>query len=138
MSENQAGGQKGKATTDHRIRKMNQNLTATIYTKYAEKREIKIKDSIRQGGVLSVLQYGWLIDDISKEITKKQPRHPSHNFRLDSLLLVHIILGLRHIWLHHCVFASSFRTARKWLQWLFPCCPLLGRLICLLAVLFCF
>ena len=51
------------------IRKMNQNLTATINTKHGETREIKIKDSIRQGGVLSVLQYALLIDEISKEIT---------------------------------------------------------------------
>ena len=31
----------------------------------------KIKDSIRQGGVLSVLQYALLIDEINKEITKE-------------------------------------------------------------------
>ena len=34
-------------------------------------REIRIKDSIRQGGVQSVLQYALLIDEINKEITKK-------------------------------------------------------------------
>ena len=33
---------------------INTNLTATIQTKYGNTREIKIRDSIRQGGVLSV------------------------------------------------------------------------------------
>ena len=123
MTENQAGGQKGKATTDHLlilnetineirnqgkpvymafldvtkaydkawldaimyvmhkegltgpewdlVKKMNENLTAKISTKHGDTREIKIKDSIRQGGVLSVLQYALLIDEINKEITKE-------------------------------------------------------------------
>ena len=31
---------------------------------------IKIKDSIRQGGVLSVLQYATVMDEIAKEIQK--------------------------------------------------------------------
>ena len=50
------------------IKKLNENLTATIHTKYGPTRKIRIKDSIRQGGVLSVLQYALLMDKINKEI----------------------------------------------------------------------
>ena len=123
MSENQAGGKKGKATVDHiavlneaihharksnkqvyihfldvtkaydkawldaimyvmhkegldspewqTIKLLNENLTAVIKTKHGDTREIKITDSIRQGGVLSVAQYALLMDEISKEIEKK-------------------------------------------------------------------
>ena len=124
ITENQAGGQKGKATSDyilllketvgvirgrrkpvymafldvtkaydkawldaiifvmHKegltspewevIRKMNEGITATIMTKYGMTREIKIKDNIRQGGVLSVAQYALLMDEINKEITENK------------------------------------------------------------------
>ena len=44
--------------------------TATIKTKYGNTREIKIRDSIRQGGVLSVLMYATLMDEIAEEINK--------------------------------------------------------------------
>ena len=54
------------------IRKMNEDITATIMTKYGMTREIKIKDSIRQGGVLSVAQYTLLMDEINKEITENK------------------------------------------------------------------
>ena len=50
------------------IKKLNENLTATIHTKYGPTRKITIKDSIRQEGVLSVLQYALLMDEINKEI----------------------------------------------------------------------
>ena len=53
------------------IKKLNENLTAKIATKYGETRKIKIKDSIRQGGVLSVLEYGVLMDEINKDIQKE-------------------------------------------------------------------
>ncbi len=53
------------------IRKLNQNLTARIRTKDGLTRPIEIKDSIRQGGVLSVAQYALLMDEISKEIAKE-------------------------------------------------------------------
>ena len=48
------------------IKKLNKNVTATIQTKYGLTRKIKIKDSIRQGGFLSVLQYALLMDEINK------------------------------------------------------------------------
>ena len=52
------------------IKKLNENLAAKITTKYGETRKIQIKDSIRQGGVLSVLKYGVLMDEINKDIKK--------------------------------------------------------------------
>ena len=52
------------------IKTLNENLTAKLITKYGMTRDIKIKDSIRQGGVLSVIQYALLIDEINKEIEK--------------------------------------------------------------------
>ncbi len=53
------------------VKKMNSELRAQIQTKYGLTREIKIKDSIRQGGVLSVIEYAALIDEISKELHHK-------------------------------------------------------------------
>ena len=122
ITEAQAGGQKGKSTTDHLlilknsinkirsnhkpayiafldvtkaydkawldammyvmhkegtpldlwkiIKDLNTNLTAKLETKYGLTRKINIKDSIRQGGVLSVIQYALIMDEINKEIQK--------------------------------------------------------------------
>ena len=53
-------------------RKLNTNLRATIRTKYGNTRQIQIRDSIRQGGVLSVLQYATIIDEIAKELNQRQ------------------------------------------------------------------
>ena len=48
--------------------KMNIGLTARIRTKHGLTRKLTIKDSIRQGGVLSVIEYAMLMDEITKEI----------------------------------------------------------------------
>ena len=53
------------------IKKLNENLTAKILTKYGPTRLIQIRDSIRQGGVLSTTLYGVTMDEISKEIGKE-------------------------------------------------------------------
>ncbi len=53
------------------VKNLNENFTAKVETKYGKTREIRIKDSIRQGGVLSVVQYALLMDEISKEILTK-------------------------------------------------------------------
>ena len=50
------------------VKRMNSNLKTTIQTKYGPTRKISIKDSIRQGGVLSVILYALLMDEISKEM----------------------------------------------------------------------
>ena len=46
-------------------------LKAQIKTKDGITRPIKIKDSFRQGGVLSVLQYATVMDEIAKELDKE-------------------------------------------------------------------
>ena len=53
------------------VKKLNENLTAKIQTKYGLTRTIKILDSIRQGGVLSTTMYGALMDEIAKELKKE-------------------------------------------------------------------
>ncbi len=50
------------------VRKLNSNLKAKVQTKHGLTREITIRDSIRQGGVLSVIEYATLIDEIAKEL----------------------------------------------------------------------
>ena len=131
ISEAQAGGQKGKSTSDHirahndlitlgreskkpvyvtyldvtkaydkawldailyvllkqgltdptwtAIKNLNKNLTAEIKTKYGPTRPIKIKDSIRQGGVLSVIMYAILMDEIAKAIKQENLGIPLPN-----------------------------------------------------------
>ena len=50
---------------------MNDDLKkAKVRTKQGETRTIKIRDSVRQGGVLSVTLYATLMDEIPKEINK--------------------------------------------------------------------
>ena len=51
--------------------KLFSQLTANIQTRYGPTREIKIRDSIRQCGILSVIENAILIDEISKEIRKR-------------------------------------------------------------------
>ena len=61
------------------VKELSSNLKATLKTKYGNTREIQIKDSIRQGGVLSVIQYALLMDEINKEIIKKyRPKTELH------------------------------------------------------------
>ncbi len=48
------------------VKKLNENLTARVKTKYGLTRKIQIKDSIRQGGVLSVAQYAVLMDEYTR------------------------------------------------------------------------
>ena len=54
------------------IRKLNENLKAQVETKHGTTREITMKDNIRQGGVLSVMMYAVLMDEIAKEIERKE------------------------------------------------------------------
>ena len=49
-------------------KELSNNLTARINTIHGQTREINIQDSIRQGGVLSVIQYANLIDEIAKDL----------------------------------------------------------------------
>ena len=54
------------------VKRLNENLTARIQTKYGLTRLIKILDSIRQGGVLSTTMYGATMDEISKNIQNEE------------------------------------------------------------------
>ena len=62
-------GIKGKHWTI--TKKLNENLAAIIQTNHGYTRKVEIKDSISQDGILSVLQYANLMDEITKEIAKK-------------------------------------------------------------------
>ena len=48
------------------IKKINESLTTEISTKHGLTRKIKITDSIRQGGVLSVILYALMMDETNK------------------------------------------------------------------------
>ena len=52
-------------------KKLSDKLKAQVQTKYGNTREFTIEDSIRQGGVLSVIQYANLMDEIAKNINSK-------------------------------------------------------------------
>ena len=60
-------GVKGKNL--HMVQKLNSNLTAKIHTRHGLTREIRIRDSIRQGGVLSVVEYEMKSQKSSKYTT---------------------------------------------------------------------
>ena len=49
-------------------KKLNEEIEAKVRTKHGLTRTIKIRDSIRQGGILSVIEYGNMMDEITKEI----------------------------------------------------------------------
>ena len=50
------------------VKNLNENLIARVRTKHGTTRDIRIKDSIRQGGVLSVTMYATMMDEIAEEI----------------------------------------------------------------------
>ena len=169
MSENQAGGKKGKSTADHiavlneaihharkknkqvyitfldvtkaydkawldaimyvmhkegldspewqTIKRLNEKLTAVIKTKHGDTREIKITDSIRQGGVLSVAQYALLMDEISKEIEKEDLGIyvPSLNEKIGCLLWMDdVILISTDPKEHQRMLDITYQTAGKY------------------------
>ena len=70
------------------IRKFNQNLRAVIKTRYGMTRPITIKDSIRQGGVLSVMMYSAMMDEIATRIERenKGVLNEKHDKRIGCLL----------------------------------------------------
>ena len=79
------------------IKRINSNLTARIQTRYGLTRKINIKDSIRQGGVLSVIEYATLIDEIAKELKQRNLGLPTkQNFNLDSLLWMDDVCLIHH------------------------------------------
>ena len=53
------------------VKDLNNNLMAKVRTKHGKTRDIKIRDSIRQGGVLSVTLYAAMMDEIAVEIHRQ-------------------------------------------------------------------
>ena len=53
------------------LKELNSKLNARIRTKHGDTRTINIKDSTRQGGVLSVMEYANFMDEIAKELKSK-------------------------------------------------------------------
>ena len=80
------------------VNKLNSNLTAKLRTKYGLTRQIKIKDSIRQGGVLSVIEYDNLIDEIAKELQLKSVGYQKvgNNTTLGCLLWMDDVVLIHH------------------------------------------
>ena len=70
------------------IKDLNTNLTATVNTKHGQTEKFPIKDSIRQGGVLSVMMYALLMDEIAKRIEKRNKgvQIPNSNKQIGCLL----------------------------------------------------
>ena len=79
------------------IKNLNSNLTARIQTRYGLTRKIKIKDSIRQGGVLSVIEYATLLDEIAKELKQHNLGYVTKtNITLDLLLWMDDVCLIHH------------------------------------------
>ena len=79
------------------IKNLNSNLTARIQTRYGLTRKINIRDSIRQGGVLSVIEYATLIDEIAKELKQRKMGYVTQtNITLDSLLWMDDVCLIHH------------------------------------------
>ncbi len=87
-------GVKGKNWQMARL--MNTDLRANIMTKYGLTDEIKIRDSIRQGGVLSVIEYAVLIDEISKELGNKDLGIEIENTKIGCLLWMDDVALIHH------------------------------------------
>ena len=82
LHQNRVGGKNLRM-----IKNLNSNLTAKIQTRYGLTRKLQIKDSIRQGGVLSVIEYATLTDEIAKELRQGNPGYVTQaNITLDSFL----------------------------------------------------
>ncbi len=78
------------------VRKMNSNLKANIITKFRNTRNIKITDSIRQGGVLSVIEYATMIDEIAKELDSKNLGIEVRNRKIGCLLWMDDVALIHH------------------------------------------
>ena len=50
------------------VKELNSNISDRIRIKHGDTRTINIKDNIRQGGVLSVIEYANIMDEISKRM----------------------------------------------------------------------
>ena len=79
------------------IKKINSNLTARIQTRYGLTRKNQHKDSIRQGGLLSVIEHATLIDEIAKELQQRNLGiETQQKYILDSLLWIDDVCLIHH------------------------------------------
>ena len=78
------------------IKNLNSNLKAKIQTKFGMTREMNVKDSIRQGGVLYVVEYANIIDEIAKQINMKILRKKTLSTTQKSLLWMDDIALIHH------------------------------------------
>ena len=78
------------------IRLMNSDLKASIMTRFGPTEEITIKDSIRQGEVISVIEYALMIDEISKELTTQDLGIEVNNCKMGCLLWMDNIALIHH------------------------------------------
>ena len=70
------------------IQQLNNNLKAKARTEHGLTRVISIKDSIRQGGVLSAIEYANLIDQIAQELkTTNIGNQQTYNTTMNNCLL---------------------------------------------------
>ena len=70
------------------VKELNSNLLTTIQTKHGPTRKIKITDSIRQGGVLSVTMYALMMDETNKALmeTDLGVKIPNTDLKIPCLL----------------------------------------------------
>ena len=54
-----------------KFKELKEDLRAIVETKLGNTRQIKMKDNVRQGGVLSVIMYATLMDEIAKEVKRR-------------------------------------------------------------------
>ena len=80
------------------VKELNSNLTAKVRTKYGLTRTIQIRDSIRQGGVLSVIEYANLMDEIAKELQEQSTGYQKiwNNTTMGCLLWMDDVVLIHH------------------------------------------
>ena len=80
------------------VKELNSNLTAKVRTKYGLTRTIQIRDSIRQGGVLSVIEYANLMDEIAKELQEQSTGYQQiwNNTTMGCLLWMDDVVLIHH------------------------------------------
>ena len=89
------------------IKKINSNLTARIQTRYELTRKINIRDSIRQGGILSVIEYATLMDGIAKELQQR-------NLGIEHTTELHPRLDRYYGWMMYAWSTTTYKNYKKY------------------------
>ena len=100
------------------VKDLNTNLKTTIQTKHGPTRKITIKDSIRQGGVLSVTLYALMMDEINKDIMKETElgiNIPGTEIKIPCLLWMDdVVLAETSVQKSQDLLNSTDRTSKKY------------------------